>query len=937
MIGETISTYQILEEIGSGGMGIVYKAKDLKLGRFIALKFLSGTLSDNKEAKERFFQEAKAAAALNHQNICTIYEVAEVEGSSFIAMEYIQGESLRDRIIRKSLDITEVVDITFQIAKGLKEAHAKGIVHRDIKSANIMLTESGQAKITDFGLAKLSGDSFITKEDTTMGTVSYMSPEQIRGKNVDHRTDLWSLGVLIYEMMTGELPFAGEADQAVIFSIMNEEPDYAHFLNSTELKKLQPVISKLLEKNLNARYQHIDDFLLDLLKISPKLPSDSLSKLLTEITPRWKRILAAGKTWFLFILLIAIIIMAIKIYSLFTTNNFSERDWLLITDFENYSGEKLLDGTVAEAISIDLNQSNYLNIFPRQRITEVLKRMEKTDIETIDEEIGREICIREGIKAMLVGSISTIGTNYFLGIKILNPITGEAIVTERIEASTNIKIFEAVDSLSRTIRSKLGESLSSIREMDKPLEKVTTSSLQALQYFSIGRELGARAEWNDAIPFYKKAIEEDSTFASAYAHLGVIYHNMGDINAAQLYSSLALKWINKVTEREKYYIEAEYYRYRNQYKKSIENYIILTKLYPDDFTSYSNLAFIYQFTREYDKAIAPLKEAARISPNSWYVYQNFGLNYGGLGEMDLAKQNFLTAVQMNPNQNWSYCGLSVVFLIEEDLNRALEQVERLFQSGETWESIGYEWRAASYRYFGKYDKALKQLEEGIRVDHRSQDLSRETSKYLVMADIYFQKEDTVECIKAINKSTELWLTTYYIMKSGIIYARSNLEVEALKAVQEFEDRIKNDETSIKLAEYYRLLGEIELAKNNLDEAINFLENSKSLENNLETRFSLGMAYKRKGDFEKANLELQYISKNKWATLFDGVPYLWPISQYHIGHVYELKDEGVKSQKYYQNFIDIWQDADSDIKEVKDIRRKKLEKVIRGENFSVSTN
>jgi serine/threonine protein kinase/lipopolysaccharide biosynthesis regulator YciM len=925
MIGKTISHYKIIEKIGSGGMGDVYKAQDTTLERFVALKFLSSALSGSKEAKERFIQEAKAAAALNHPNICTIYEVAEADGQSFIAMEFIQGENLRDRILKKSLEIREITDIAIQIAKGLREAHSKGIVHRDIKSTNIMLTENGQVLITDFGLAKLAGSSFVTQENTTMGTVSYMSPEQIKGKNVDHRTDLWSLGVLIYEMISGNFPFTGEVDQAIIYSIMNEEPEDIPALKTDELKKLQSIITKLLSKELSDRYQRVDDFLLDLSKIPEILPDESPSKILAEIKLGSKRQFNFNKYWLIPILIILVTVTGIIIYPLFISNNFSERDWLLITDFENQSGEKILDGTIAEAISIDLNQSKYVNVFPRQRISEVLNRMEKADVKVIDEKIGREICIREGIKAMLVGSIGKVGTNYFFIIKVLNPSTGEAIVTERTEVSSVDNIFEAIDNLSRRIRRNLGESLSSIKKMDKPLDRVTTSSLQALQYYSIGREYGSRAQWIEAIPFYEKAIEEDSTFAMAYAHLGVLYHNMGKIEEAQFYSSLAIKWINNVTERERYYIEAEYYRYRYQYDKAIENYTLLAKLYPDDFTSYSNLAFIYQYTREYKKAIEPLKEAMRISPKSWYIYQNLGLNYGGLDSMDLAKQNFLKAVKMNPNQNWSYLGLSMVYLCQKDLEKALKQIDILFTSEEIWSSIGYEWRGSCYKYYGMYDKAISELTNGIKIDQRMNAKSREASKYSAIASIYYQKGNMPEYIKNAEKAVDLAPNTINLMKLGIAYAQNELFSKAMRMAKKIKNEITYDKSPIKQAEYNRVIGEIEFNKNNLNEAINYFEISKSLNNDLETIFSLALAYQNNGDFDKAIQEFQYLSKNKWATLFDGYAYLWPISQYYLGSLYDLKGNTESAQGYNQNFRELWQGADSDIKILRNIQGKLLQK------------
>jgi tetratricopeptide (TPR) repeat protein len=402
---------------------------------------------------------------------------------------------------------------------------------------------------------------------------------------------------------------------------------------------------------------------------------------------------------------------------------------------------------------------------------------------------------------------------------------------------------------------------------------------------------------------------------------------MGKIHESQVNSSKALKWIDKVTERERYYIEAEYYRYRNQYQKAIENYKILTRLYPDDFTGYSNLAFIYQFTREYEKALIPLKEAARISPKSWYIYQNLGLNYGGLGKMELARKNFLAAVEMNPNQNWSYLGLSMINLVQEDFDQSLSQVNKFFTSGDMWASIGYEWRASCYKYFGKFDKAVEQLDNGIKIDQRSNDKSREASKVAAIAEIYKLKDDNSTYTNStytnkLKTAVKMWPNSTNNMKLGIAYARNKQFAEALEMAKKIENEIIRNKATTIVAEYNRLMGQIELSRGLYHEAINFFETSKSHEKNLETILSLGLAYEGNGNLDKAIQEYQYISSHKWATLFDGLTYLWPISQYHLANAYEQKGEAEKAKEHFQSFLDLWRNADPDIELLKRIKKVK---------------
>jgi serine/threonine protein kinase len=837
-------------------------------------------------------------------------------------MAFYDGETLRQKLASGPLSINDTVNTAIQIMHGLEKAHNQGIIHRDITPANIMISSDNTVKILDFGLAKLAGQMGITKTDSTAGTVAYLSPELAAGKKVDHRTDIWSVGVLIYQMITAELPFKGEIDQVVIYSILNEDPKPIMDLGKDIPQELDQVIQKLLIKNPEDRYQYVNAALSDLRKIQNTISSKPV-QLDTKDKNRSGPIRKAVK---LFWMIMTILLVLAIIYMVFypdTSIKFSERDWLLITDFENLTGDDVFQGTVREALSIDLQQSKYVNIFSPQRIAETLKRMQKVGVNFIDEKLGSEICLREGINAMLVGSISRIGEAYSLNTKFVNPTSGDAVSSERVEAKNKEKIFDAIDELSKRIRQNLGESLSSIDKRDKQLAKVTTHSLKALRYFTLAREYTLKADWIEAIPFFEKAIEEDSTFAIAYSNLGVIYHNMGNLPQALEYSAQAFKWKHRVTDREKYYIEAEYYRFRTRFKKAIENYKILIELYPDSYSGRNNLAFTYQFTRQYERAIEQLNELNRISSQSWYILQSLGLSYGGSGELEKAQGYFSKALEMNKSHYWSNLGLGMTYMVKGQYDEAIKQFKILSTKTEWWQSLGEEWMVKYYRYRGQYNKTRAHLLDGINIDQRIKNKNGEAWKRIKLADFYNRKGDRSASLKEVEKAGDLWPCAWTLMNLGRYYAQIKLFDRAEQTLQRLEEIAAQQESWENLAMLNRLKGECEYFKENFDGAIKYLESSKSLVNDLETIVSLGKAYWDKGNFDKAILEYKYILKNQWAAIFDGFPVLWVLAHYWLARLYEANEDYIKAKEYYQKFISIWQEADNDLVEIIDANKRLL--------------
>jgi serine/threonine protein kinase/Flp pilus assembly protein TadD len=974
--GETIGVYRLIKELGRGGMGTVYLAYDTRLGRQAALKLLPSHLVNNPERVRRFQREARSASALNHPNIITIYDFGQEDGRYYIVSEFVEGGTLRNFVGSRDVSLNQILDLAVQVASALEAAHAAGIVHRDIKPENIMLRPDGYAKVLDFGLAKLtepesgggeartdvswSPPDFETRTGMVLGTVNYMSPEQARGQKVDGRSDLFSLGVVLYELITGRRPFGGETWHHTIVAITDAEPPPIARDVQGAPAALQEIIDRALAKDRERRYQTARALLTDVQTLQGELAADAriqrirteraqdATKIEEQITRTETQaaitndesvrdkvigaVLSLARFKRRRLIAAVIILAAVAAYFLFGRGAgpgrpaLTDKDTILLADFVNTTGDAVFDGTLKQGLAVQLEQSPYLNIFPEERARETLRLMERLRDEKITRELGREICQRRGVKALLVGTIASLGRNYVITLEAFNSQSGETIASQQVEAEGKEQVLRALGRASTAMREKLGESLASILKFDAPIEQATTASLEAFKDYTVGVELWRKEQFAQSVQALNRAIERDGEFALAYSRLGVSYRELRNLALGNQYLERAYQLRNRVSERERLAISATYFRYiTGELDKRIETTSLLTQAYPQDPSGRHTHGNSLMIAGEYEQAAEAYRAALRLDADQSLSRANLALALIGLNRFDEAREVIGQGQARGLDSIRFHNRLYLIAFFKGDAQAMQRQVA--WCAGKPDEYQMREIQARSFAFAGRRREAGEHFAEAAAMAE-ARGLLAEKARILA---------------NEANVNAIFGLTRLAVKQTGLVLAlleKEDIDLEELAPtiIQQLDSQplawtlalcgaaTKAQSLSDDLAQKFPLdtiyksvwlpliAATLELRRDSAagpDKAIQLLQPARQYEAATFFRpvWMRGQAQLQAKNGALAAAEFQKIIDHRG---WDVLSPLWPLAHLGLARAAALQGDVAKSRQAYEDFFRLWKEADAEL-------------------------